>query len=96
MLSQMFKPSAIRSANVLGQVTKGRAQARYLATVQSNTDRAIPTPQRRSTPISTERATFTIKVRFNAISTLYLVTHRFLEWPYLHRQVVRRQDEHLR
>lgn len=63
MLSQLMKPSAMRSANVLGQVTKTRVQARYLATVQTNTDRKIPSPHRKPTEISTERATFTIKVR---------------------------------
>lgn len=60
MLSQIIKPSTFRSASVLGQVTKNRTQARYLATVQSN-GRAIPRPSRTATPISTERATFTIK-----------------------------------
>ena len=63
MLSHMMMPSTIRSANVLGQMIKNRTQARYLATVQSNTAREIPTPQRRATPVSLERATFTIKVR---------------------------------
>jgi hypothetical protein len=62
MLSQLLKPSAVRSASVLGQVTKNRIQARFLASVQTNTAREVPTPQRKSTPISSERATFTIKV----------------------------------
>jgi hypothetical protein len=64
MLSQIFKPSAMRSVNVLGQVTKNRVQARTLATVQSNTERKMPSPSphRKPTEISTERATFTIKV----------------------------------
>ena len=66
MLSQIFKPSAMRSANVLGQV-RNRVQARSLATVQSNTDRKIPSPQRKPTEISTERATFTIKVRMSVL-----------------------------
>ncbi|KAF1942285.1 hypothetical protein EJ02DRAFT_444230 [Clathrospora elynae] len=62
MLSQMFKPSTMRSASVLGRVTKNRLQARHLATVQPNTERAIPTPSlRRATSISNETATFTIK-----------------------------------
>ncbi|KAJ4395761.1 Multifunctional pyrimidine synthesis protein CAD [Didymella pomorum] len=63
MLSQIFKPSAMRSVNVLGQVTKNRVQARTLATVQSNTERKMPSPSphRKPTEISTERATFTIK-----------------------------------
>ncbi|KAF1847527.1 glycoside hydrolase family 3 protein [Cucurbitaria berberidis CBS 394.84] len=61
MLPQIMKPSTIRSASVLGQITKNRVQARYLATVQSNTARDIPKPQRKATPISHERATFTIK-----------------------------------
>jgi hypothetical protein len=62
MLSQVFKPSAMRSVNVLGQVTKNRVQVRSLATVQSSTERKIPSPHRKPTEISTERATFTIKV----------------------------------
>jgi hypothetical protein len=62
MFSQLLKPAA-RSAGVLGQVTKNHTQARGLATVQTNTARQIPTPARKSTPISLENATFTIKVR---------------------------------
>jgi hypothetical protein len=62
MLSHLFKPSNARSVGVLGQVTKNRTQARLLATVQHNTARQTPAPQRRSTSVSTERATFTIKV----------------------------------
>ncbi|KAF2205249.1 hypothetical protein GQ43DRAFT_446133 [Delitschia confertaspora ATCC 74209] len=61
MLSQFLKPSALRAASVLGQATKARTQARFLATVQPNTPRQVPAPQRRGTPISTEPATFTIK-----------------------------------
>ncbi|KAF2791241.1 glycoside hydrolase family 3 protein [Melanomma pulvis-pyrius CBS 109.77] len=61
MFSQYLKTSTLRSPSVLGQVTKNRTQARFLATVQSNTPRQVPAPQRQSTPISTERATFTIK-----------------------------------
>ncbi len=63
MLSQMFKPSTLKTAGVLGQITKHRTQVRCLATVQSTPTRDILTPQRRATPVSTERATFTIKVR---------------------------------
>ena len=64
MLSQMFKPSAIRSAGRLGRVTKNSVQARYLATVQPNTERTMPAPSmRKATEISNEPATFTIKVR---------------------------------
>ncbi|KAE8831084.1 Multifunctional pyrimidine synthesis protein CAD [Pyrenophora teres f. teres] len=62
MLSQMFKLSTIRSAGRLGRVTKNPVQARYLATVQANTQRAMPTPtMRKATEISNEPATFTIK-----------------------------------
>lgn len=61
MLSYAFKPSTLRSASVLGQVTKLRAQTRSLATVQTESHRQPYTPQRKSTPISHERATFTIK-----------------------------------
>jgi hypothetical protein len=63
MLSQILKPSAARSAGVLGQVTKNRTQACFLASVQSNTARQIPTPARKATPVTLENATFTIKVR---------------------------------
>lgn len=62
MMSQFFKPTAARSAGALGLATKTRAQARMMATVQGNTPRQMATPQRIATPISTERATFTIKV----------------------------------
>jgi hypothetical protein len=75
MFSQLLKPAA-RSAGVLGQVTKNRVQARYLATVHTNTAREIPTPSRKATPVALENATFTIKVGavLQAIST---ITHRF-------------------
>jgi hypothetical protein len=64
MLSQMIKPSTMRSAGFLGRMTKNRVQARSLATVEGNTQRAIPTPSmRRATAVSNEPATFTIKVR---------------------------------
>jgi len=66
MLSQFLKPSAVRSASVLGQVTKNRLHARFLASVQTNSAREVPSPARRATPISTERATFTIKARLHA------------------------------
>jgi len=62
MMSHFFKPATARSANVLGRATKNRAQARFMASVEGNTPRQVPVPQRKSTPISTERATFTIKV----------------------------------
>ncbi|KAF2875343.1 hypothetical protein BDV95DRAFT_626797 [Massariosphaeria phaeospora] len=61
MMLQYLKPSALRSSSALRQVTKSRAQARLMASVQGNTPRQAPAPHRRSTPISTERATFTIK-----------------------------------
>jgi len=61
-MSQFLNPAAVRSAGVLGRVTKTQAQARFMATVQHNTARQVPTPHRKATPISTERATFTIKV----------------------------------
>ncbi|KAH8704646.1 hypothetical protein GQ44DRAFT_743537 [Phaeosphaeriaceae sp. PMI808] len=60
MLPQLVKPSTVRSASVLGQVTRNRTQARrYLATVQTSSSASAP--HRKATPISTERATFTIK-----------------------------------
>ena len=61
MMSQIFRPASVRSAAVLGQMTKNQARARFMATVH-NTPRQVPTPARKATPISTERATFTIKV----------------------------------
>lgn len=61
MFSQLFKPSTSRSASVLGQATKARTQARFLATFQHNTPRQAPANTRRATPVSLERATFTIK-----------------------------------
>lgn len=60
-MSQLFKPTTVRSASVLGSLTKNRVQARFMASVQPNTPRQVPAPHRKPTPISTERATFTIK-----------------------------------
>ncbi|KAF1995495.1 glycoside hydrolase family 3 protein [Amniculicola lignicola CBS 123094] len=61
MLSQFLKPSTLQSASVLGHTAKARTQVRTLATVQTTTGRQVPRPARRSTPVSLERATFTIK-----------------------------------
>jgi hypothetical protein len=71
MLSQILKPTAARSTGVLGQVTKNRTQARFLASVQTNTARQIPTPARKATPVTLENATFTIKVRSVLSDSIY-------------------------
>lgn len=97
MISQLFKPSAVRSAGFLGRAANNRLQARYLATVQSNTERAIPTPSmRKATAVSNEPATFTIKVGTVIAANNGHQTHRSLERPHLFRQVIWCQNQHFR
>lgn len=91
MFSRIFTPSTGRS--VLGQVSK--TYTRSMATVQSNTPRLVPAPARRSTPISHERATFTIKVRHD--SPALTIEHRLMtsERTHLPGYFIRCQGEHL-
>jgi len=53
---QALKPSTLNAASKL------RVQYRFLATVQNSGERQMPGSKARPTPISHERATFTIKV----------------------------------
>ncbi len=47
------------------QPLKAGVQARYLATVEANTPRQVPVSNLRTTPVSHDRATFTIRVRLS-------------------------------
>ncbi|KAG7009539.1 hypothetical protein G7Y79_00002g006540 [Physcia stellaris] len=62
MLRALFRPSSLRYAKPGNFHISVAAQTRQLATVQDgNTPRQVPNPRPRSTPISHDRATFTIR-----------------------------------
>ena len=61
MLSKMFTPTVTRSTWGLVQVWK-TGGVRNLATVQTSSTGRVPQFTRKGTPVSRERATFTIKV----------------------------------
>ncbi|EON64446.1 carbamoyl-phosphate synthase arginine-specific small chain [Coniosporium apollinis CBS 100218] len=61
MLSRLIKPSVLKPTTAFGGASRTGAQARSLATVHNNSARRAPSTRPRSTPVSQERATFTIK-----------------------------------
>jgi carbamoyl-phosphate synthase small subunit len=62
MFGRLAKPAAFKPA---GFAIRSRIaqQARFLATVGGSAGRAMPVTGSKATPISHDRATFTIKVR---------------------------------
>lgn len=58
MFSRLAKPSAFKAGGY-GRIAQ---QVRSLATVEGSTGRVMPPRAARSTPISHDRATFTIRV----------------------------------
>jgi len=67
MFARLIKPVALKPA---GFAINGRIaqQARFLATVEGSFGRAMPVTRPKATPISHDRATFTIKVRENVLN----------------------------
>lgn len=61
MLSRFTKPTAIRSAGLALNGRLAQQQARRLATVEGEVGRAMPVTRPKATPISHDRATFTIR-----------------------------------
>src|SRR5215469_16151796 len=72
MLSKFLTPNTLRSAKGLGQICK--SGVRFMATIQTNSIHRMPQVRPKGTPVSRERATFTIKVRYDP--TYHVVTHR--------------------
>jgi len=58
MFSRIIRQQALK----LNVASKIRVQSRFLATVQGSSERKMPAFKARPTPVSRERATFTIKV----------------------------------
>ena len=61
MFGRFVKPAAFKP---VGFMRHGGYQARFLATVEGSVGRQMPISSQRSTPISRDRATFTIRVSF--------------------------------
>ena len=64
MFARFVKPAALKP---VGFSVNSRIahQARFLATVEGSAGRAMPVSRPRATPISHDRATFTIRVRIS-------------------------------
>lgn len=58
MFSKFLKPSMLRPTGAFGQLSKAGTNARFMATVHSNTAPNVA----RKAGITRDRATFTIKV----------------------------------
>jgi carbamoyl-phosphate synthase small subunit len=56
MFARFVKPAGFSASHRLAQ------QTRFLATVETSAGRALPATRARATPISHDRATFTIRV----------------------------------
>jgi carbamoyl-phosphate synthase small subunit len=59
MFARFVKPTAFKAAGGYGRIAQ---QARFLATVEGSVGRAMPIPRTKSTPISHDRATLTLRV----------------------------------
>lgn len=59
MFARVLRPAAFKPA---GGIAKLAQQARFMATVEGSAGRAMPASRARATPISHDRATFTIRV----------------------------------
>jgi hypothetical protein len=62
MFARYVKLSAVKPAG-FALNSKIAQQARFLATVEGSAGRAMPATRPRATPVSHDRATFTIRVR---------------------------------
>jgi len=60
MFSRFVKPTTFKSAGVIFNA-RAAQQARFLATIEGSAGRAMPVSRVRSTPVSHDRATFTIR-----------------------------------
>ena len=62
MLRSLYRPAPLKAAAAAAGVLKPVSQARFFATVEHNTRRVMPAFRGRATPVSHDRATFTIRV----------------------------------
>lgn len=60
MFARFFKPAGSKAAGLQIRIAQ---HARYMATVEGSAGRVMPEKRARATPISHDRATFTIRVR---------------------------------
>ncbi len=70
MFAHLLRTSAIKPTNGLRNPLKIASAARSFATVEDNTVRQMPVTRPRATPVSYDRATFTIRVRFVVKTTI--------------------------
>lgn len=66
MLSRLYRPAVLESLNPV-RLSKPAVQARFVATVENT--RQMPDRRQRATPISHDRATFTIRVSHSRIGS---------------------------
>ena len=62
MFGKLMRPAALKPAafTIRSRIIQ---QTRFMATVEGSAGRAMPATRPRATPVSHDRATFTIKVR---------------------------------
>lgn len=63
MIFHLYKHASWKPLRAIHQPLKAGVQARYLATVEANTPRQMPVSRPMATPVSHDRATFTIRAR---------------------------------
>jgi hypothetical protein len=66
MFTQLVKPAAFKPIG-LYSLTRIARQVRTLATIEGSAGRTMPVTRPRATPVSHDRATFTIRVRLKSI-----------------------------
>lgn len=83
MLARLRRPALLDSLTAVNRFSRPGVHARFLATV-GNTPRQMPDPRPRATPISHDRATFTIRVS-HKLQITGLRTDRCVGWTSLQR-----------
>lgn len=61
MFARFVKPTGLKAAGLQMRMAQ---QTRFMATVEGSAGRVMPATRTRATPISHDRATLTIRVRF--------------------------------
>lgn len=95
MISNIFRLRSTRQWTALKRPIARSQCVRSLATAQEVTPRQMPVSRVRSTPVSHDRATFTIRVsHLGPLGIGLLLTNS--GWPNLQRQILWRQIQHIR
>ena len=68
MFTRFVKPAGAFKAAGFGLQSRLANQARFLATVEGSAGRAMPITRPKATPVSHDRATFTIRVCWNQLA----------------------------